>query len=79
MIRLLEEVARLGLNRDDLRRRLRKSEAAKGGRRRPYVFRFKAPDKTFNLSLTFRQSAVDKADLVRALEQILKQLRSEKT
>lgn len=79
MIRLLEEVARLGLNRDDLRRRLRKNDVAKGGRRRPYVFRFKAPDKTFNLSLTFRQSAVDKADLVRALEQILKQLKSEKT
>jgi ParB family chromosome partitioning protein len=79
MIRLLEEVARLGLNRDDLRRRLRKNEAAKGGRRRPYVFRFKAPDKTFSLSLTFRQSEVDKMDLVRALEQILKQLKAEKT
>jgi len=79
MIRLVEEVARLGLNRDDLRRRLRKKEAAKGGRRKPYVFRFKAPDKTFSLSLAFRQSEVDKADLVRALEQILKQLKAEKT
>jgi len=29
--------------------------------------------------LTFRQSEVDKADLVRALEQILEQLQSEKT
>jgi ParB family transcriptional regulator, chromosome partitioning protein len=79
MIRLLEEVARLGLNRDDLRRRLRNTDTAKGSRRRPYVFRFKAPDKTFSLSLTFRQSEVDKADLVRALEQILKQLRAEKS
>lgn len=79
MIRLLEEVARLGLNRDDLRRRLRKGEGAKGARRRPYVFRFKAPDKTYSLSLTFRQSEVDKTDLVRALEQILKQLKAEKT
>jgi ParB family chromosome partitioning protein len=79
MIRLVEEVARLGLNRDDLRRRLRKNDAAKGGRRKPYVFRFKAPDKTFSLSLTFRQSEVDKTDLVRALEQILKQLKAEKT
>jgi ParB family chromosome partitioning protein len=79
MIRLLEEVARLGLNRDDLRRRLRKNESAKGGRRRPYIFRFKAPDKTFSLSLTFRQSEVDKTDLVKALEQILKQLKAEKT
>jgi ParB family chromosome partitioning protein len=79
MIRLLEEVSRLGLSRDDLRRRLRNTDPAKGGRRRPYVFRFKAPDKTFSLSLTFRQTEVDKTDLVRALEQILKQLRAEKS
>jgi len=79
MIRLLEEVARLGLNRDDLRRRLRKDPAKGSRRRRPYVFRFKAPDKTYALSLTFRQSEVDKTDLVRALEQILKQLKAEKT
>ena len=79
MIHLLEEVARLGLNRDDLRRRLRNTDPGKGPRRRPYVFRFKAPDKTFALSLTFRQSEVDKTDLIRALEQILGQLRSQKS
>jgi ParB family transcriptional regulator, chromosome partitioning protein len=78
MIRLLEEVARLGLNRDDLRRRLRNVDTPKGGRRKPYVFRFKAPDKTYALSLTFRQSEVEKNDLIRALEQIIKQLRSDK-
>jgi ParB family chromosome partitioning protein len=79
MIQLLEEVARLGLNRDDLRRRLRNNDPAQPSRRRPYVFRFKAPDKTFALSLTFRQSEVDKSDLIRALEQILKQLKTEKS
>jgi ParB family chromosome partitioning protein len=79
MIRLLEEVARLGLNRDDLRRRLRNADPAKGDRRKPYVFRFKAPDKTFALALTFRQSEVDKSDLIRALEQIIKQLKNDKT
>jgi ParB family transcriptional regulator, chromosome partitioning protein len=78
MIRLLEEVARLGLNRDDLRRRLRKPDPTKASRRKPYVFRFKAPDKTFALSLSFRQSEVDKTDLIRALEHILKQLRTDK-
>ncbi len=78
MIRLLEEVARLGLNRDDLRRRLRNTDPAKGDRRKPYVFRFKAPDKTFALALTFRQSEVDKSDLIRALEQIIKQLKTDK-
>jgi ParB family chromosome partitioning protein len=82
MIELLEEVARRGLNRDDLRQRLRRGGdrsggGGKNGRRRPYVFRFKSPDKSYSLSLTFRQSEVDKDDLVRALEQILTDLRRE--
>ena len=78
MIELLEEVARRGLNRDDLRQRLRSTKGGgKNGRRRPYVFRFKSPDKSYSLSLTFRQSEVDKDDLVRALEQILADLRRE--
>jgi ParB family chromosome partitioning protein len=77
MIELLEEVARRGLNRDDLRQRLRREKGGRSGRRRPYVFRFKSPDRSYSLSLTFRQSEVDKDDLVRALEQILADLRQE--
>ncbi|HEX5719558.1 MAG TPA: ParB/RepB/Spo0J family partition protein [Thermoanaerobaculia bacterium] len=77
MIGLLEEVARRGLNRDDLRQRLRRDKGSKGGRRRPYVFKFKSPDRSYNLSMTFRQSEVDKEDLIRALEQILLDLRKE--
>lgn len=80
MIGLLEEVARRGLNRDDLRQRLRRGTGGSGnksGRRRPYVFKFKSPDRSYNLSLTFRQSEVDKEDLIRALEQILLDLRKE--
>jgi len=77
MIDLLEEVARRGLNRDDLRQRLRRDKGGKSGRRKPYVFRFKDPDRTFSLSLSFRQSEVDKDDLIRALERILTDLRKE--
>src|SRR6476659_6593076 len=78
MIELLEEVARRGLNRDDLRQRLRRSEkGGKSGRRKPYVFRFKSPDRSFSLSLAFRQSEVDKVDLIQALEQILADLRQD--
>jgi ParB family chromosome partitioning protein len=77
MIELLEEVARRGLNRDDLRQRLRRDKG-KSGRRKPYVFRFRSPDKSYSLSLAFRQSEVDRGDLIRALEQILIQLRQEK-
>jgi ParB family chromosome partitioning protein len=75
MIRLLEEVTRQGLNRDDLRRRLRNRDKGRPGRRKPYVFKFRSPDKTYSLSLAFRQSEVEKDDLIRALEQILVQLR----
>lgn len=79
MIELLEEVARRGLNRDDLRQRLRRSEkGGKPSRRKPYVFRFKSPDRSFSLSLAFRQSEVDKHDLIQALEQILADLRQDK-
>jgi ParB family chromosome partitioning protein len=77
MIELLEEVARRGLNRDDLRQRLRRDKGGKSGRRKPYIFRFKSSDRTFSLSLAFRQSEVDKDDLIRALEQILTDLRRE--
>lgn len=79
MLRLLEEVSRQGLNRDDLRRRMRNRERASGSRRRkkPYTFKFRSPDKTYTLSLAFRQSEVDRGDLMRALEEILAQLRAE--
>lgn len=77
MIELLEEVARRGLNRDDLRQRLRRSDKGRNGRRKPYVFRFKSPDKSYSLAMTFRQSEVDKEDLIQALERILTDLRQE--
>jgi ParB family chromosome partitioning protein len=80
MVRLLELVASQGLTRDDLREaaRIRKQADGVTGRRKPYVFRFKSPDKTYNLALTFRKSTVDRNDLIAALEQILTQLHEAK-
>lgn len=77
MLSLLEEVSRRGLSRDDLRRRMRKPAAGRTRRRKPYTFKFRAPDRTYSLSLSFRQSEVDRGDLISALEQILQQLRDE--
>ena len=78
MLRLLEEVSTSGLNRDDLRRRMRKTAATDGRRsKKPHVFKFAAPDKRYSLSLAFRQREVDRTDLITALEQILQQLRDE--
>lgn len=78
MIELLEEVSRRGLNRDDLRLKKR-GQDPKNQRRRPYVFNFKAPDKSFSLALKFKQSEVSKGDLIRTLEGILQDLRSEES
>lgn len=80
MVQLLEEVDRHGLNRDDLRRKQRGAKAAASGkppRRKPYVFNFRAPDKAFDLSLKFRQSAVSRDELISTLERILGELRQE--
>jgi ParB family transcriptional regulator, chromosome partitioning protein len=70
MIQLLERVSSLGMSRDDLRRRSRQP----GGRRKPYVFTFKSPDKSYRLNLSFRRSTVDRQDLITALQEILQQL-----
>jgi ParB family chromosome partitioning protein len=78
MVRLLERVASLGLNRDDLRREVRRSSKAgrgKSRRKKPFIFRFQAPDRRYAFALTFRQSSVEHDDLVAALEEILVQLR----
>jgi len=79
MIQLLEEVSRQGLSRDDLRRRMRNRQdaAGKSGQRKPYVFKFRAPDKSYSLSLSFRQSTVDRDDLIQALEHIITDLRQQ--
>jgi ParB family transcriptional regulator, chromosome partitioning protein len=74
---LLERAAAQGLSRDDLRRASR-DQGAGGKRRQPYVFKFRAPDRRYALNLTFRQSTVEKSDLIRALEQILAELRAAK-
>ena len=76
MMRLVDKVAAHGLSRDDLRRETRKDRVS--GKRKPYVFRFRSPDKTYSLSLSFRQSTVDRGDLIRALESILTDLRQAK-
>ncbi len=70
MIQLLERVSSLGMSRDDLRRRSRQP----GARRKPFVFTFKSPDKSYRLNLSFRRSTVDRQDLITALQEILQQL-----
>lgn len=81
MIELLEKVARQGLTRDDLRAVVRSKKPTRrtsraATRQKPYTFKFKSPDKTYNLSLSFRRSTVERTDLITALEEILEELRT---
>ncbi len=77
MIRLLEQVSRHGLSRDDLRRQTRTDKTKSGApRRRPFVFNFRPEDKSYSLSLKFRQSSVSKDELINTLEGILEDLRT---
>lgn len=78
-IALLEQIAASEITRDDLRskaQRKKKGRASSGSKSKRPVFTFKDPDKTFSLSLRFRQSEVEKRDLISALEQILDELRT---
>lgn len=78
MIRLLEQVSRFGLSRDDVRKQTRSDKTKDGTpRRKPYVYQFKPDDKSFSLSLKFRQSSVSRDELIGALESILKNLRDD--
>ncbi len=76
MVQLLEEVDRQGLSRDDLRRQKRgQTKAGTSQRRKPFVFNFRPPDKSFKMSLRFRQSRISKNELIQTLEGILDDLR----
>jgi ParB family transcriptional regulator, chromosome partitioning protein len=55
-----------------------RQETAKGkaGKPKPFTFAFRAPTKAFALRLSFKKSRVDRGEIIEALENILKELRS---
>jgi ParB family chromosome partitioning protein len=75
MIAFLERLRQEGPTRKDARRLAQEGKAK--GRPRHFVFRYQPPQKTFQLSLQFKKSQVPRDEIVRALEAILEELRSE--
>jgi ParB family chromosome partitioning protein len=72
MLALVEKMAAQGtVTRRDVR-----AQTATGARPQPFVFSFKPPTRAFQLRLRFNKSRVDKAEIIDALENILKDLRS---
>ena len=78
MVAFLERLRKEGATREGARQLSRevKGKLAKG-RPKAYVFRYQPKEKTFNLSLQFRKSQVDRDEVVRALQSIIEDLTRE--
>ena len=76
MLALVEKMASQGsVTRQDVRAETARPKAA---RPRPFVFAFRPPTKAFRLRLSFTKSRVDKSEIIEALENIIRELRSAK-
>ena len=62
-----------GVTRQDVRKETAKASA---GRPKPFLFSFKPDTKHFQLRMTFRKGRVEKAEIISALEAIIKDLRA---
>src|SRR5687768_10235553 len=74
MLALVERMASHGaVTRKDVRAETAKP---KSGKPRQFVFSFKPPAKTFQLRMSFKKGRVEKAEIIEALEAIIRELRS---
>ena len=74
MVALVERISRgEGVTREEVRRETAKP---KPGRPRAYVFSYKAPTKAFRLQLRFTKSAVERDEVIQALEAIIEDLKA---
>src|SRR5262249_27016631 len=62
-----------GVTRQDIRKETAKVNT---GRPKPFLFSFKPQTKHFALRMTFRKGRVDKAEIITALESIIRELRA---
>ena len=53
----------------------RQSDKPKPGRPKPFVFKYVPPARSFNLSLKFRKSDVERDEIISALTEIIEELR----
>jgi ParB family chromosome partitioning protein len=75
MVALVEKLSRDGgTTREAARKETAKPRA---GRPKSYVFSYKAPTKAFKLQLRFTKSKVDRDEVIAALQDIIKDLRSQ--
>ena len=74
MLALVERLASQGsVTRQEVRK---ETTAPKAGKPKAFTFSFKPPTKSFALRMSFKKARVDKAEIIEALEAILKELRA---
>jgi ParB family transcriptional regulator, chromosome partitioning protein len=75
MLALVERLAGQGAaTREAVRKEVAKP---KPGRPKSFVFAFKPPTKAFDLRLAFKKAKVEKTEIIEALENIIRELRSQ--
>jgi ParB family chromosome partitioning protein len=75
MLALAEKLAAQG---GATREQVRKETAKPLARPKSFLFSFRPPTKAFNLRMSFRKGKVDRTEIIEALENIIKELRSAK-
>jgi ParB family chromosome partitioning protein len=76
MLALVEKIASQGgATREQVRQETQKP---KTGRPKAFTFNFRAPNKTYNLSLRFNKKNASKDEIIDALQNILEELRASK-
>ncbi|MEW6456325.1 MAG: ParB/RepB/Spo0J family partition protein [Acidobacteriota bacterium] len=68
--KIIEKIKERELKREDLRRIKRERE-------KPYIFSFRPESKEFSLRLRFKRKEVEKQEIIRILEEILRKLKEE--
>ncbi len=77
MLSFVERLQKEGRTREDARRISGERKKAPRGRPRNFIFKFQPREKSYSLNLQFRKAEVPREEIIRTLERILSELRSQ--
>jgi len=73
MARIIAQIKRSGLTRDDVRK-MKNADKKGPGRPRGFIFNFKPSDSKFHLNIRFRRSEVSKNEIIATLQDLIDHL-----